>query len=445
MKTLSEIRNESADDTVESEDLSEALRSEYVNKFKQLSQVGLIPKDKLQMLVRAFGKADVDDLSYSERLLVIEVFRNLVDHIVGDRQLFQKVKMSFAKEELDTEDEKHNDLLKKGYKRKPGSEPIYQHPDKPPVILVVKDGRVVKSFGEEVKSTQFDDSKTRLRRDKKKTEPGTLGAPMVTKPVSTIHSVQGKTYEVTSDYTGGEKEGQRHENHVVTHANGNKVTDPTLHQRLKNEHEKAVSQKDWYNQYSNARSDALQNAGFGKNYGRNEDISEDFEASEPKVKNAFPVVVVLRRKSIRTFSDGKKAALYYADKLKRYFTVPSTGDIVSEENEDSWSALLDEAQNNVSQASSEQQGSEPPAVLSSTAQNIHALRAILTNKQNARLKFNNGRSMTVDPLTAHVLLHAHGRLSEPENKLDFERTLDKSPEHFMRMSKFASRHYVSDK
>lgn len=346
MKTLSEIRNESADDTVESEDLSEALRSEYVTKFRQLSQVGLIPKEKLQMLVRAFGKADVDDLSYGERLLIIEVFRNLVDHIVGDRQLFQRVRTSLAKEELEEDlasyDARHAALVKDGFVKVSKTEPVYMHPDTGEhKTLLVKDGRVVKEF------------------NKKK-------------------------------------------------------------------------------------------------------VNENIEAPEdvPRVKSAFPVVVVLRRKSIRTFSDGKKAALYYADKLKRYFTVPSTGDIVSEETDEQWT--LDEAQvqtrplpdNSKIQTGMPKPGAydmppapvaEPPAVLSSTAQNIHALRAILTNKQNARLKFKNGRSMTVDPLTAHVLLHAHGRLSEPENQLDFERTLDKSPEHFMRMTKFASRHYVSDK
>lgn len=347
MKTLSEIRNEN--DYVEDlsdEDLSEELRSEYVTKFRQLSQVGLIPKEKLQMLVRAFGKADVDDLNYGERLLIIEVFRNLVDHIVGDRQLFQRVRTSLAKEELEEDlasyDARHASLIKDGFVKVSKTEPVYMHPDTGEhKTLLVKDGRVVKEF------------------NKKK-------------------------------------------------------------------------------------------------------VNENIEAPEdvPRVKSAFPVVVVLRRKSIRTFSDGKKAALYYADKLKRYFTVPSTGDIVSEETDEP--RTLDEAQvqtrplpdNSKIQTGMPKPGAydmppapaaEPPAVLSSTAQNIHALRGILTNKQNGRLKFGNGRSMTVDPLTAHVLLHAHGRLSEPENKLDFERTLDKSPEHFMRMAKFASRHYISDK
>jgi hypothetical protein len=350
MKSILDIRNENYLSEEVVEDFSEALRPEFVNKFKQLSQVGLIPKEKLPMLIRAFGKGDVDELTYTEKHLVIEIFRNLVDHIVGDRQLFQKVKMSLAKEEsvsedLTSYDARHADLMKDGFVKVSKTEPVYMHPDTGEhKTLLVKDGRVVKEF------------------NKKK-------------------------------------------------------------------------------------------------------VNENIEAPEdvPRVKSAFPVVVVLRRKSIRTFSDGKKAALYYADKLKRYFTVPSTGDIVSEETDEQWT--LDEAQvqtrplpdNSKIQTGMPKPGAydmppaqqtpaaEPPAVLSSTAQNIHALRGILTNKQNGRLKFRNGRSMTVDPLTAHVLLHAHGRLSEPENQLDFERTLDKSPEHFMRMAKFASRHYVSDK
>lgn len=35
-----------------------------------------------------------------------------------------------------------------------------------------------------------------------------------------------------------------------------------------------------------------------------------------------PVVMVIKRKSVRLFPDGTRVALYYSDKLKRYFSVP---------------------------------------------------------------------------------------------------------------------------
>lgn len=37
-----------------------------------------------------------------------------------------------------------------------------------------------------------------------------------------------------------------------------------------------------------------------------------------------PAVMIMRRKSIRQFSDGQRVALYYVDKLDKYVTVPYT-------------------------------------------------------------------------------------------------------------------------
>ncbi len=36
----------------------------------------------------------------------------------------------------------------------------------------------------------------------------------------------------------------------------------------------------------------------------------------------LPMVLLLRRKTIRNFSDGTKVALYYNDRINRYFTIP---------------------------------------------------------------------------------------------------------------------------
>lgn len=37
-----------------------------------------------------------------------------------------------------------------------------------------------------------------------------------------------------------------------------------------------------------------------------------------------PAVLIMKRKSIRQFSDGQRVALYYVDKLDKYVTVPYT-------------------------------------------------------------------------------------------------------------------------
>lgn len=49
----------------------------------------------------------------------------------------------------------------------------------------------------------------------------------------------------------------------------------------------------------------------------------------------LPAVLLMKRKSIRQFPDGRKVALYYVDKIHKYVTVPydSNGTIgISEEN-----------------------------------------------------------------------------------------------------------------
>jgi hypothetical protein len=37
-----------------------------------------------------------------------------------------------------------------------------------------------------------------------------------------------------------------------------------------------------------------------------------------------PAVLIMKRKSIRQFSDGQRVALYYVEKLDKYVTVPYT-------------------------------------------------------------------------------------------------------------------------
>jgi hypothetical protein len=48
-----------------------------------------------------------------------------------------------------------------------------------------------------------------------------------------------------------------------------------------------------------------------------EEIQEGYE-----VAGELPMVLILKRKSIRAFPDGQRVALYWADKLKTYISVP---------------------------------------------------------------------------------------------------------------------------
>ena len=49
------------------------------------------------------------------------------------------------------------------------------------------------------------------------------------------------------------------------------------------------------------------------------------EAKEKKETQMDPpAVLMMRRKSVRQFSDGQRVALYYVDKINKYVTVPYT-------------------------------------------------------------------------------------------------------------------------
>jgi hypothetical protein len=49
------------------------------------------------------------------------------------------------------------------------------------------------------------------------------------------------------------------------------------------------------------------------------------EAKKPSVNSMDPpAVLLMKRKSVRQFSDGQRVALYYVEKLDKYVTVPYT-------------------------------------------------------------------------------------------------------------------------
>jgi len=59
------------------------------------------------------------------------------------------------------------------------------------------------------------------------------------------------------------------------------------------------------------------------------------EQTKTKTKNIdineMPALLILKRRAIRVFPDGQKVALYWADRINRYVTVPFEGVGLSEE------------------------------------------------------------------------------------------------------------------
>lgn len=288
MKSLNEIRNLFEYSNVQTGTSS--------SKLQQLVRAGLIDPAQFSRLKRALSKEDFSKLSRQERDLLLDTFHKLLDHILSNQQLFQRTKSVYASEELQHYDSVHSQLIKDGWKQKSPSEPVYEKEGKKKTLLV-KDGRVVKTFGE-----------------------------------------SAETY----------------------------VDDPSRQEKL--------------------------------NY-------------------SLPVLIILRRKAIRTFPDGKKVGLYFSDKLKRYFSIPSTGDALAEE----MTIELSEATN---------------------AGNVMGLlNGIIDNREPARITFMDGTTMKVNFVTAHAVLAVYGRLDDPQNKAKFEKMINKDRPSFMKILDFVNRHH----
>lgn len=337
-KSLSEIRGEVPL-------IEESLDSKETAKLQQLVRVGLADKDQISKLKRALNK-ETTALTRQDRDLLIGTFHKLLDHVLDSQQLFQKTKQTYTSEEdadsfsESTEvskehgiepgehyDTVHNYLNTKGYKKISRTDPIYQHSmTKKKLTLLVKDGRVFKTF------------------------------------------------------------------------------------------------------------------------------AESKEDKEEKHNFVFPVLVILRRKAIRLFPDGKKVGLYYSDKMKRYLSIPSTGDAIAEEivELEDVAEPLDEAIKGKSKNKgtvgagkpTNGKGFTPDPEGKNTSGVMSQLKGIVSNKQSAPVRFLNGSKLTVDMLTAHAILSTYNRLSEPVNQVKFDKWLNKDNPSFMKIVDFCHKHYL---
>lgn len=155
---------------------------------------------------------------------------------------------------------------------------------------------------------------------------------------------------------------------------------------------------------------------------RTEDAEITLEAAN--MPHDPPMIMVLKRKGIRIFPDGKKVALYTNDQLGLTFTVPYVGGQqlepsvsigIGEEVEDYGDEMLNE--------------------------NIKRLRFASSKKGTpVSINFKTGDSLKVDPITARAItkLHSDPNLST-ENKITLIDKISKSPEDFNHVAAFAHR------
>jgi hypothetical protein len=144
-------------------------------------------------------------------------------------------------------------------------------------------------------------------------------------------------------------------------------------------------------------------------------LKKDDEVKEEVVQEAFrndpPFVLVLKRRGIRLYPDGTRIALYYNERIDKYFSIPY--------------------------------GPEFPGMQSSTVQAeqieeavMDQLHKIVKDKQSNTVKFANGQTKKVDHFTASAITKVHAAVND-ENKKKLETMVHKSPEHLAKVADFA--------
>jgi hypothetical protein len=124
-----------------------------------------------------------------------------------------------------------------------------------------------------------------------------------------------------------------------------------------------------------------------------------------------PMVLVIKRKAIRMYPDGTRIALYFNEKLNKYFSVPYRHGEGIDAPVQAEEVKLEEAV-------------------------MDTLHKIVNNKSAQSVKFASGHTRKVDHFTASALTQVHNALND-ENKKKFADMVHKSPEHFMKASDFA--------
>lgn len=130
-----------------------------------------------------------------------------------------------------------------------------------------------------------------------------------------------------------------------------------------------------------------------------------------------PFVLLLKRQAIRIYPNNTKIALYYNERLGKYFSIPFVGD----------KADMIQAQESAEIIEDVEQIDE--AVMDT-------LHKIVAGKSGQSVKFASGHTRKVDMYTASAITQVHKALNDT-NKKKFADMVHKSPEHFSKASEFA--------
>jgi len=143
-------------------------------------------------------------------------------------------------------------------------------------------------------------------------------------------------------------------------------------------------------------------------------IKEEIEIVEADnvMKGDPPVTLLLKRKAIRLYPDETKIALYYNERLKKYFSVAYSNE------------------KHIEGASIQAEEVELEEAVMDT------LHKIVSDKSAKSVKFASGHTRKVDHFTASALTQVHNALND-QNKKKFADMVHKSPGNFQKAADFA--------
>jgi len=145
-----------------------------------------------------------------------------------------------------------------------------------------------------------------------------------------------------------------------------------------------------------------------------ETFKEEVEQLDEDLRFVPPPVLVLRRKEIRMFSNETRIALYYNDKIKKYFTVPYSVDRNLDSVIQAEETQIEEAVDAMSQ-----------------------LQKIKDSHSYGTVNHKDGTASKVDVQTAHAVLMVHKSLND-DNKKKFADMVSRSAHHMQKAANFAT-------
>ena len=137
-------------------------------------------------------------------------------------------------------------------------------------------------------------------------------------------------------------------------------------------------------------------------------VSKDNEENLKEELTKFdpPFVLVLKRKAIRLYPGSTRIALYYSDKLNKYFSVPYS----TEENQS--------------------------GVVQAEETIMSVLEIVRESQQSQTISYGENLEVTIDFKTADAILKVYESLND-ENKIRITEMIEKGPEHFNKVASFA--------